>query len=362
MKERIRRIFEKIDDIDTIVLKNHITPHHDLSFFYVTGFIDGLYNNTVAIINRDLDMEVITSPLEADTARAEGVDVTTFESPAQMEDILKDRLSSAKGIGINGSELVYEDYALFQRLLPDTNIENVSTALNAARAVKDGDEIELIRRSCAIVSRIADAIPDQLGDSTVEQDIAAFILGEMLKDGASGPAFDTNCSFGANSALPHYHTGKAPIKEGDFVLTDFGSMLKRYSSDITRTWFFRKVDDEQRKIYETVLEAQQTAIDMIRPGVTGAEIHDAVSAVVNKAGYEGKFTHSTGHGIGLNVHDANMRIHTDVELTLEEGMVFTVEPGIYVVGFGGVRIEDDVAVTSDGCEVLTKADKELRIV
>ncbi len=362
MKDRIRRIFDKVTDVDTIVLKNHVTPHHDLSFFFVTGFIDGLYNNTVAIIDRDCNLEVITSPLEADTARADGVEPTTFDTQPELEEILSKRLAGMGRFGIHGRELVYDDYALFKRLAPDADIVDISPGINAARAVKDKNEIDVIRRSCAVVSKIADEFPSHVMSDSVEQDLAAFILESMLKAGASGPAFDTNVSFGANSALPHYHTGQAPVKEGDFVLTDFGCMYKRYASDITRTWFYKSVSDEGRKIYGAVLKSQQTAIDMIKPGVTGAEIHTAVSAVIDKAGYAGKFTHSTGHAIGLNVHDAGMRIHTEADVTLEEGMVFTVEPGIYVPGFGGVRIEDDVVVTATGCEVLTTASKELRVI
>jgi Xaa-Pro dipeptidase len=362
MKNRIKNIFENVSDIDTIVIKNNITPHHDLMFFYITGIKDGLFNNSIAVINRDLEMEVITTPLEADTAKEGGLNVTVYEKPDDMKKILKDRLSDSKKIGINGSELVYDDYMLLHDLLPEVQIENVSEGLNLSRAVKDQKEIESIRKACDIVSKIATEIPGRFSDSTTEHDISSFILTEMLKAGSSGPAFETDCSFGANTALPHYHTGHVKVKEGDFVLTDFGAIKNRYVSDITRTWFYKKADSEAKKIYETVLEAQLTALDMIKPGIKGAEIHDAASKVIEKAGYKGKFTHSTGHGIGLNVHDANLRIHIDVDIILKEGMVFTVEPGIYILNYGGVRIEDDVVVTGNGCETLTSANKELVII
>ncbi len=362
MRDRIRRIFERIEGLDTIVIKNHTTPHLDNSFFYVTGLKSGLFNQSMALIDREGGLEVITTVLVEDTVRDSKIPVTSYEQSVDLERIVTERLTDSRRIGFNSSELISEDYLMFNRLLKDTELVDVSDQMNKARAIKDSTEIETIRKACGIVSRVADRIPEFIDSDTTEHDVASFIPTSMLDGGADGPAFDTNCSFGPNSALPHYHTGNVRIKPGDFILTDFGAEADRYVSDITRTWFYGSVNEEQRRIYDAVLEAQRNAIDMIEPGIAASDVHRTVNKVIDDAGYHGKFTHSTGHGIGLNVHDAALRVREESDFLLEEGMVFTVEPGIYVVGFGGVRVEDDIVVTSDGCEELTNADKELSAI
>jgi len=144
-------------------------------------------------------------------------------------------------------------------------------------------------------------------------------------------------------------------------LFDFGALYKRYVSDITRTYVVGDIEEKQRRMYETVLEAQEAALDMIEAGIKGEDVHNAAAEVIDSTEFEGKFMHGLGHSIGLSVHDGS-GLSPSVDITLEPGMVFTVEPGIYLPGYGGVRIEDDIVVKEEGYEMLTSADKELKVV
>ncbi len=174
-------------------------------------------------------------------------------------------------------------------------------------------------------------------------------------------AFDTMVLSGPKTASPHGNPGNRKIKKGDFVLFDLGVVYQGYCSDITRTVAFGEPTDAQREIYETVRKAEQAAVDSVRPGVKAMEIDKAARNVIEQAGYGSYFTHRVGHGLGISVHEYPSVTGTN-ELVLEEGMVFTIEPGIYHPGITGVRIEDDVVVTADGVEVLTKFPKELLIL
>ena len=158
--------------------------------------------------------------------------------------------------------------------------------------------------------------------------------------------------------MPHGVASKKKIKNGDFVTLDFGCINDYYCSDLTRTFVVGKPSEEMLEIYEIVKEAQQKGLDVIKPGIKAKDVDFACRDFINKMGYGDYFTHSTGHGLGIVVHDA-LAISPNSDIVLKEGMVFTVEPGIYVEGLGGVRIEDDVVVTSTGCEILTKSSKKL---
>ncbi len=184
---------------------------------------------------------------------------------------------------------------------------------------------------------------------------------EMKKKGAEKMAFDTMVLSGPKTASPHGTPGERKIQKGDFILFDLGVVYEGYCSDITRTVAFGEPSEKQREIYETVKKAEQTAIDMIRPGVKARDLDKAARDVITEAGYGEYFTHRLGHGLGISVHEFPSVTGTN-EMELEEGMVFTVEPGIYHPEITGVRIEDDVVVTSDGVEVLTKFPKELQII
>jgi Xaa-Pro aminopeptidase len=193
-----------------------------------------------------------------------------------------------------------------------------------------------------------------------EGDLAAELDYRMRRQGAEGPAFETIVAAGARTALPHARPTSARLVQG-LLLVDMGAMLDGYASDMTRMLFLGRPGARVRRAYKAVLEAQLAAIDAVRPGVPAKTVDRAARRVLARHGLANAFVHSTGHGLGLEIHEPP-RIGKKEKTPLECGMAITIEPGVYVEGFGGIRIEDTVSVTKNGCEVLTPTSKELRIL
>jgi len=337
MKVRIKKIFENAE-ADSIVIMN--SSSIDMTFFYVTGFENGLFENSAAVIYPDGGMEVICPELEESAA---GGKAHTFSSNKEKFEILKDKISGGKA-GINGKAISHADFMKLKELLPEADFIDVGDAIRMARMVKDREEINRIKKAGKIASYVSDEIYPYLHEGVKESDILAEINYMMAKKGAL-PSFDTIVAFGVNSSLPHYATGE---KKFEFpALIDFGARYKRYCSDMTRTFISGSA---QNKVYEIVEEGQGIAFDMIREGVKTESIQNEVDAFFSKHGF-GKMIHSLGHSIGLQVHDG-FSMKDDV--VLKEGMVITIEPGIYLENRWGIRIEDDVLVKKDGFEILTK--------
>lgn len=226
------------------------------------------------------------------------------------------------------------------------------------RRVKDAGEIAAIREACALADRTFEYLLTLLKPGVTERAIAADMEYFMKKQGSEREAFDTIVVSGANSALPHGRPSDKPLAPGDFITFDFGARIRRYPSDLTRTVVLGTATDRQREVYQTVLDAQLAAIAAIKPGADGKAIDSLARDLITARGYGERFSHGLGHGLGLHIHD-HVAFSQRSELKLEPGMVLTVEPGIYLEGWGGVRIEDDVLVTDEGCEILTHAPKHL---
>lgn len=357
--KRIKKIFSNAKDIDAIVIQNAIEPHIDLTFFYITELTNGLFENSTAIIKKN-ELEIIIPQLEEESAKNCKAKINVYKSKDEREKLLKEKLKGIKKIGINSDELTYGSYLQLKNFSKARFID-VSESIRKTRLVKDEKEIGLLRKACKIVSEVADEIPSLIREGVKESEVASEINYLMNKKGASSPSFTTIPAFGKNSAEPHYTSSLGKAKKGNLLLFDFGAKYQRYCSDITRTFVLGKASVQQREIYNTVLNAQQIAFDKIRQGVKGGTVHKEVEKFINNAydgKFKGKFIHSTGHSIGLSVHDGGV-LHPRMDLTLKEGMVFTVEPGIYISGFGGIRIEDDIVVKKNGIEILTNAKKEL---
>ncbi len=361
MKSRIKNIFDKVDDdLDAIVIYNSTKPHLDKTFFYATGLIEGQFEGCVLVMYPDHSAEILVSELEAESAKKSDIPLTVMKKREEREEFLEDKLSSMDKIGVNSTEITY--YAVNQiKENSDAELVDVSDPIIDARNIKDDKEIEVMKSACDIASRAAENITDFIEPGVKEYEIAAELSYKMRKNGATGDAFETISSSGPNTAEPHYTCGEREVEKGDFVLLDFGALFKQYRSDITRTYVVGEASDKQRKMYDVVLKAQQTALDMIKPGVKGTDVHNAAADVINSTEFEGKFIHGLGHSLGLSTHDGS-GLNPSIEITLESGMVFTVEPGIYLPGYGGVRIEDDIVVTEDGYELLTSADKEFKVI
>lgn len=245
-------------------------------------------------------------------------------------------------------------------LRPDVKPVHGSGPVDRARMLKDAQEIKALRRSSALNDEVVERMISQVREGAVENQLAAQVNRLYLERGADCEGTQLVC-FGPNGADPHHSGDSTVLKAGDSVIFDIFIPFGRYWCDMTRTVFYKEAGAEQRKVYELVRKANQTAIERIRPGVFLSEIDRTARDIITEGGYGPCFTHRLGHGVGLECHEPP-DVGGASEFPLEPGMVFSVEPGIYLPGKFGVRIEDLVLVTENGCEVLNKASRDLRIV
>lgn len=236
-------------------------------------------------------------------------------------------------------------------LLP---VENV---LANIRRVKDDNELDLIRKSVAIAEEAFEAVRSEAKPGLSENYIAGLLISELRSRGATDYSFPPIVAAGAHSSLPHYRPDDSLIQKDQPLLIDWGGLYRGYCSDLTRMIMFGRISPRLKEIYNVVLEAQLQAIAFLRPGVSTRQADAIARGVIEKAGYGPYFGHGLGHGIGREIHEAPALRKTEPEDELRPGMVVTVEPGIYLKGEGGVRIEDDVLITHSGCEVLSTLPK-----
>jgi Xaa-Pro dipeptidase len=357
MATKEKRIFSALKtDVDAVVLMNGTEPNLDNSFFYVTGITSGIFEGGLAIA-RPKGVEVLSSKLEELSARQAGVRPLVYSTQKGFIELAKKKLKGIGRIGINSEGLTHANYKLIRKCAQGSRLIDVSKAIGQARMIKDKEEISRIAEACKIASKTADLIPDLVSAGDLETGAAAEVNYRMMKLGAEAPSFPTNASWGAATAEPHYVPGPRKLKKGQLALFDFGASYRKYVSDVTRTYVCGPPNAKQKRMYEVVLEAQLAAIDAIHDGASGKKVDAAARTIIDKSEFKGRFIHGTGHGLGLSVHDPG-GIGPNRNTILREGMVMTVEPGVYVQGFGGVRIEDDVLVTKSGCRILTTASKE----
>ncbi|MBX3420312.1 MAG: aminopeptidase P family protein [Pirellulaceae bacterium] len=231
--------------------------------------------------------------------------------------------------------------------------------VESLRELKDADEIAILKRAIDVAQRAFLAVRKTLSTSHTERDVAAELEWTIRKLGGGGCSFEPIVAVGARAALPHARAGDANLGSGGLVLIDWGATVDGYRSDLTRVLWTSKIPPKFTAIYQTVLEAQQAAIAVIRPGIRASDVDRAARQVFEAAGINDRFSHGLGHGIGLEVHEAP-RLNKNQERELEPGMVVTVEPGVYFPDLYGVRIEDDVLVTQSGCEVLSDLPTDLQ--
>jgi Xaa-Pro aminopeptidase len=266
-----------------------------------------------------------------------------------------------KTVGVEKDHLTLGQQMKLLETLQNVTLEPTDGIVESLRIVKEPGEVEAIRRACEIVDRAYEHILRFINEGVTERDLALELDFFMRRNGADRTGFDTIVAFGPHSAYPHAHPTHQALQPGQFVKMDYGAQLNGYNSDLTRTVVFGPVSDRHREIYSTVREAQQRALDTIRPGIEARAADAAARDYIAERGFGDYFGHGLGHGLGREVHDGGALSRTS-ELKLEPGQVWTVEPGIYVEGFGGVRIEDDVVVTESGCDILTSAPKEFTVI
>jgi Xaa-Pro aminopeptidase len=326
------------------------------------GYLSGFTGSTAALIVTAADAVMVTDSRYTVQARREcpGFDVRQTElTQGLMERVAADvKALGIRSLGVEGSSITVTQFAAMKIALEGIELRPAEEIVEKLRLVKDESEIALIRQACGIVDQAFAFILTQIKPGIRERDLAIELEYFMKKAGSEKEAFDTIVASGARSALPHGRASDKPLEIGDFVTFDFGGRVGGYHSDLTRTVVLGPATERHREVYQVVLDAQLAALAAIRPGMTGKEADQVARDVITARGFGENFGHGLGHGLGRHVHDGG-GMSQRVELTLEAGMVMTVEPGVYLEGWGGVRIEDDVVIRDGGVEILTHATKAL---
>lgn len=329
--------------------------------FYLSGFT----GSTAAVLVTGDSSTILVDPRYSVQARKEcpQTEVRDFSNMSLCK-AASGLIAEAKPgiVGFESDNLTVTAYRdLRKQIDRATKLKGTRGVIGKLRMVKDLHEIELIRLASEISDATFDAVCREVKPGMTEREIAIFIDFTMRKLGASKPGFDTIAAAGPGAAEPHHQPTDAVLEKGQMLKLDFGATRAKYNSDLTRTIFFGEPDAKQREVYQIVLDALLQATAAIAPGKTGKEIDAVARDYITSKGYGDKFGHGLGHSLGIVVHDGP-GFSTMSEIILEPGMVITVEPGIYIEGWGGVRIEDDIVVTETGVEVITKAEKGLVVV
>ena len=289
-----------------------------------------------------------------------GVEKVWFDDTKDAVKIISEYIEKGKTIGVDKNWPARFLLRLMD-LNPNSKYVNSSFIVDSLRMCKDEEEKDLMRNASRINDLAMDKLQKLLTKELSEKEMAQNLASIYEELGADGFSFHPIIAYGENGADPHAHCGKAKPKEGDCVILDIGCVKDNYCSDMTRTVFYKKAPEKAQEIFNIVLEANKRAIAMVKPGVRFCDIDNAAREYITEKGYGKYFTHRTGHSIGIETHDMGdvSSINTD---TLKPGMIFSVEPGIYLPGEFGVRIEDLVLVTEDGHEILNNHTKELNII
>lgn len=351
-----KHVFDYARETDTILIFNGSENSVDKTFFYLTEASSGIFEGSFLIVKPDA-LKIVTSELEEESARSTGHEVIVANSRSQIEEAIKNELKDTDVVGLNYSSLTLEAYTRLLRMIPEKRFIDVSASISECRRIKNENELNKLREAAKIASEAFEKFTEKLREGMTERELAAEVAHEMMLLGASGPSFDTIVAFGKNSSMPHYSPQNTKLKKGDFVLTDYGALFERYCSDITRTVVFGRASEEQKNMYDVVYRAQDAAMKAIRENINGRDVDLVAREVIDSSKYKGRFIHSLGHGVGMDVHD-HPALSANFDFPLKENMVVTNEPGVYVPGFGGVRIEDDVIVKKDGCERITTAPRD----
>lgn len=289
----------------------------------------------------------------------ESPDYTLFKlkDGATVADLLPQ--TNAERIGVEGKHLVVNAFAKLKEIEGVTWIVLEET-VESLRAVKTAEELQKIRAAAAITDHAMSQVPRIASLGQTEQELAWELEKRMREAGAEGLAFPTIVASGPNSAHAHYRTGQRTLQLGDVLIVDMGATFEGFCSDLTRSFFLgREADTRFWEVYNLVLEAQTRALDAIRPGVSGKEVDEAARSVIAEAGHGDHFGHALGHGVGLDIHEQPPHLASyNADDPLQLNMVTTVEPGVYLPEWGGIRIEDLVVVGSDGVEMISRCRKD----
>jgi len=346
---RVKRVQEYVNEknLDGVL----ITSRENLFYFTSSSPILGGY----LVITAD-DATFIVPQLEYEEAK--GNSKVAVEKFSKRDDLYK-RLGemNLRTPGVEGG-MRYSTLLNLKEKLGVEKFEVIDDVIKELRIVKDEEEIKRIEDACGIADDAMEVALESVREGVKEREVAAKMEYEMRMEGAEKPAFDTIIASGPRSALPHGVATDRVIERGDLVVIDEGALYGHYNSDMTRTVIVGSPSEKQLDVYEAVLEAQEKCVEAAKPGVKTKDLDSLARKILDEYGYEKNFIHSLGHGVGLEIHEWPGVSQFD-ETVLKPGMVITIEPGVYIPGFGGVRIEDTIVITEDGARRLTKTERRL---
>jgi Xaa-Pro aminopeptidase len=350
-RSNLRKLLKKAG-VDAMLVSNYT------NVTYLTGFTG---DDSYLLVTPKKEIVIsdsrYTTQLEQECPGLE-VHIRANTTPILDASVEVMRAAKVSSLAIEGDAMTVAAYENLSEKSPSTALGITSGLVEQLRAIKDKIEIDEIRLAARQAEKAFTVLRASLRPEMTEKEAADLLEHQMRLFGAKCAAFPSIIGVGPNAALPHYRPGQAKIGDDDFVLVDWGATARHYRSDLTRVLVTGKISPKLERVYGVVLTAQQQAIAAIRPGITGREVDQVARGIIADAGFGKHFGHGLGHGVGLDIHEAP-RMNATCDRPLEVGMVVTVEPGIYLPGWGGVRIEDDVLVTKTGHEVLTNMPKQL---
>ena len=352
----IKKIRQKLAEknLDAVIIENEKNQRYAAGFPFTDGSV---------IVAREGAWLITDSRyIEAANLHAEGVEVLMYERQKPLRDFISELISTAavKRLGIEEKSVSYGRYLNLKEQLP-CELVPAQYIFSDLRASKSEEEIGYMKEAQAISEAALDEVFGIIRPGMTETEIAAELVYRMLRHGSEGNSFDPIVVTGTKTSMPHGVPGNNVVKDGDFLTMDFGCIKHGYCSDMTRTVAIGHATDEMQKIYSIVLEAQLTGIAASAAGVPGCEIDAAARKVISDAGYGEHFGHGYGHSLGLDIHEAP-NANPLGTAAMPAGAVVSAEPGIYLPGKFGVRIEDVVVMREGGCEVITKAPKQLIVL
>lgn len=353
--KNLKAIYKKFQGVDAVVL------HNPSNTFYLSGYQSDfayvLLTSQGAFYFTDTRYTEEASAVIGDAAVV--VPVTARDVYSVMRTYLDN--AGAMKIGFENGFLVYDEYIKMKTAFAGKVLLGIDYTMSNIRAVKSREEISLIKKAAAINDKAFQRVLKKVKEGVTERQLAGEMEYQMKKLGADGVAFDTIVAFGSDSSKPHAHVSNKKLVSGMPVTIDFGCKYKGYCSDITRTFAFGRPDNEFIKIYEAVLGSNIAGIEAVKAGVTGRHVDGICREYLRNLGYEKYFLHGTGHGVGVDIHEAPT-VNSNSDEVLNKNMIVTVEPGVYIEGLFGVRIEDLIIVDNDGCSVISRTDKKLLIL
>lgn len=351
---QVRQILKE-KDCQALLVENPI------DIFYLTG----QYVSTGKLLINSHDAILLIDGRYYETCK-KNAPCTVLQTPENtLASVLIEPYENVESVGFDAEHTTYRSFVDLAKVIqPSVSLIAINSPVKKIREKKDAEEIALLKEAALLGSQGYDYVCNILREGISEDEVALELEYFWRKKGGRGVAFEPIIAFGSNSSMPHYRAGQARLVKGQSVLIDIGVNYKHYHSDMTRVVFFGEPDPKILEIYQIVLQAQEAALKNCRPEIRIGDLDEIARSTIGQHGYRDQFSHSLGHGIGLEIHEYPLLRNKPPEQDqiLQSGMVITIEPGIYLPDVGGVRIEDTVVITDDGYQDLTLRSKEVRIL